>query len=267
MILKLLSHTRLGGVYEIWRIEESGCPVVNRDATAYRRLDWIVDGNGWVAQILGIVEYTRKADGYVVTSIETCFGTDLLWRRSKKGALYIAPLDFFRPRPNYSALTRHVGSRLTNRAKMFLARAFATGDMMASYLEVFGDRELTQNVRNNINFNFRKYIDSDEGKEYCAMLMKEWASAKGINGSEFFLDKLLESVQGKIENPVQYKILKTLAIAGGNKDVIEMFVKAESDDPLALLDSGNGAIPLPGATPVDAEFKELPAKQKEEMKT
>lgn len=240
MLDTMFEIVKRGITYKVYQKEDPDKPKVVLPHPQLKIGDWIEDGTGLIVQVLD-VKWFRGA--IVSMYVRTVYGLDILLRYNKSGYWSIYKVDFRRPRINENSFTAKAKDKLTQKDKWLLKALFITGDMYRAYQVVYGELPKNESQKYNLKQKFRRLFSMSESDEFYRDRVLEILKEKGVAKPEWFVAKLLESVDGKIDSLVKLNIVKMLAGAVNESD-INRLMGIESRD-----GDNQGLIPIAPSRP------------------
>jgi len=226
MIEITVKSKKYAGQYKVYTLGEEGCPEVNYQRETVKVGDWIVDCNNLVSQIIHLVK-PMIAGITTVMSIYTCYGIDG-FLVSKREEHYYTKLDFNRPRISFHSLSRGADRvrGISYQDKVFLYNTLINGDMYKAHEIAY------KNKRNDgtISNKFNQLLSTKQGQEFIRNMIGEKLKEFGVE-ADFFIKKLIESVDGKIDSELKLALLRMLAAGAGDKEIIRMLSDQSNENP------------------------------------
>jgi len=258
MILKLIvCPNRFAGVYEIWRYNEPGCPPYFKVPELPVIDEYYCDVDGWVAKVLTMEKFTTK-NGIDMQAMYTAFGKDIVYYATKKGYYKMRAIHLMRPRFSFASFGRGLRYPTLN-DKVFIAKTIIGGmDPIEAYLSTYPNSKRGMSNFKNAKYRIHLLLNSERIMRWLSMILRDLAKERGITEPEFFIDKLVSSVSGPIKTPVQLEMLKILARAGSNEEVITLLEAGTAPSKSGVLPSPKSNMQLPVSSKVtEAEYTEV----------
>jgi hypothetical protein len=192
---------------------------------------YIKDSQGLIAQVLRIHYLDNKRETEVEKRhrsvvITTPFGIDNVYDvytfplDPKRNYIKWATLNFRRSRRNFYSFASSAKKTELNKKDRFFIRQVCLGcDIFKAYKLAYGLEVDTVSKKYNCTVLLQNLFSTEGAKEVMAGILKDLLHKKGIDNPEWYLDKMLESLAGGIEKPVQWEIFKALANASGDEDI------------------------------------------------
>lgn len=219
---------KYAGQHKVYELGEEGCPEINYKRETVKVGDWIIDCNNQVAKVLRMTVLLGKHQDIASIHILTCFGADILLNAGR-GEVSYSKLDFNRPRLSFHSLSRGKDRTrgLTVSEKVFLYNTLITGDIDKAFHIAFNNTEIRSSTIHN---KFDTLLKSNFGQEFIRNMIGEKLKEHGVD-TKFFINKLIESVEGKIDTELKLSILRMLAAGAGDAEIVQMLSEQSNDNP------------------------------------
>lgn len=182
--------------------------------------DYVVDSEGIICRIGRVYSLKNYNGNLNIMAAPTKSGRAKCIMFGKAGRMW-------RVR-KFSWLTgANLNRRLTTKEKLLIKAWIYTFDIERSYKMIYG---LGKTPMKKI----QQLLMLTGTKEYIMTEVQEYLRHKGVGDYKFYIDKLVDAVQGDIKTGTQLEILKILALASGDHNSSNLMT-LESKPPGKLL--------------------------------
>ena len=230
--------------------------VKNYIEVVYKQV-YVEDKNGLIAPIIKrpqMMQARVRGTSQRHYSIVTPFGMDMLCTLYSGFETVIKwkDLDFKRPRANFHSLAKTNVHSLNAKARGWLRDVMNGQDFYGSYTKWYGTEVMNITQKYAIAARFRSILMNEECVGIMSIILKEMMKSRGVGDPQWFLQKMLNSIEGPIKTSVQLEIFRLIGAATEDED-IKLLVGANTTE---RIDDDRGRINLPTT---DAEVLETEA--------
>jgi|ERR1043166_608944 hypothetical protein len=208
-----LSH-KYAGRYKTFEVREIDCPPITERLLATKD-SWIADDSGLVAQVIGMAFRIFNRGVGTKVYATTCFGVDCIRVVYQNARAIIPELDFRRERSHF--MSKINKKHITNNNRAFLQLVVQQGNVIDAYRTLTGKKAFQTKTA---QYMLKDILACQEGKEYFAKLLQDDAKKMNLDKPGYFLEKLDSAVKDGVKSELHLKVLRILAKAGGNQEII-----------------------------------------------
>lgn len=207
----------------VWTVYEAGdqLPVQPVHVLLAKAGDYITDSDGVTAPVLRIYWTKNEVAARRKLVVISPFGTDVVANTAKSGEARPTIFHFDRPRQNFWNFARKpYNVRPLGWREMAVIQRICSGrDIYVSWMEVYGVSTLTLETKYKIRNSISKMFSKPDAKAFAMATLKEAMTARKLNDPEWYIEKMLSSIEGAISTAVQLQIFQMLGKAASNEEV------------------------------------------------